>query len=644
VAKKTNNGKSFTPVANEANGKSKSEFESLFEFREIVDNVMTQRQQLISRYFDPRRKIEDECGYPDLRTVTPQHYKDLYDGDPIGGRVVELMPLESWQVTPSVFEDEDPDVETEFEAAWLEIGKNLRGRSWYQDEEGNAVWEWLIRADIDCGIGHFGILLIGIDDGKPLSEPADGVEQAMLKAKAPVAKKGTKLLYLRSFDESQITVQQWDTDPKSLRYGQPIMYSVTLWNPESTMASSSMPPTGTFSVHWTRAIHLTSGEGSNEVVGLPRLQSVLYPVLDIRKVAGGSAEMYWKGAFPGISIETHPQLGGDVKINKAIIRTQMEQYFNGLQRYLGLMGVSAKTLSPMVVDPTAQIKVQLERICIRKACPVRVFIGSERGELASSQDDSAWNDRLRQQQTRRNTPRIICPTINRLIMMGVLPEPKGYSTIWPDLESLSDMDQAEIAVKRTGALAQFVQSGSESAMSLADFFTRILNMGIEEAQSIIEAVERRIKEEDSGGSPLLSMASGMTGMIELFKLYSAGGMSRETLKQQIMLFFKVDAAKADAIISKEELKKSIQPPQAIPGNPEPSPEESSESEDEVDETEDEVEVPAEDEEEEVANQALVSNNGKAKTKAKVSKLSKADKKAASKSKTAQPKTRKTKAK
>jgi hypothetical protein len=206
------------------------------------------------------------------------------------------------------------------------------------------------------------------------------------------------------------------------------------------------------------------------------------------------------------------------------------------------------------------------------------------------------------------------------------------------------MDQAEIAVKRTGALAQFVQSGSESAMSLADFFTRILNMGIEEAQSIIEAVERRIKEEDSGGSPLLSMASGMTGMIELFKLYSAGGMSRETLKQQIMLFFKVDAAKADAIISKEELKKSIQPPQAIPGNPEPSPEESSESEDEVDETEDEVEVPAEDEEEEVANQALVSNNGKAKTKAKVSKLSKADKKAASKSKTAQPKTRKTKAK
>jgi hypothetical protein len=191
-------------------------------------------------------------------------------------------------------------------------------------------------------------------------------------------------------------------------------------------------------------------------------------------------------------------------------------------------------------------------------------------------------------------------------MMGVLPEPKGYSTIWPDLESLSDMDQAEIAVKRTGALAQFVQSGSESAMSLADFFTRILNMGIEEARSIIEAVEKRIKEEDSGGSPLLSMTSGITGMVELFKLYSAGGMTRETLKQQIMLFFKVDEAKAEAIISKEDLKKATQPPQAIPGNPNPTPKVSSEPEDEVDDTEEEVPVEDE-EEEEVANQASISN-------------------------------------
>jgi hypothetical protein len=642
VAKKTNDSKTFTPVANEGNGKAESSLSTLREFREIVDNVMMQRQQLISRYFDPRRKIEDECGYPDLRTVTAQHYKDLYDGDPIGGRVIELMPLESWQVTPSIYEDEDPDVETDFEIAWKDIGKNLRGRSWYQDEEGNAIWEWLIRADIDCGIGHFGILLIGIDDGKPLSEPADGVEQAMLKAKAPVAKKGTKLLYLRSFDESQVTVQQWDTDQNSLRYGQPIQYAVTLWNPDSLITSSSTPPSGSFLVHWTRVIHLSSGEGSSDVLGIPRLQSVLYPVLDIRKVAGGSAEMYWKGAFPGISIETQPQLGGDVKVNRGAIRTQMEQYFNGLQRYLGLMGMTAKTLSPTVVDPTAQIKVQLDRICIRKACPVRVFMGSERGELASSQDDSAWNDRLRQQQTRRNTPRIICPTINRLIMMGVLPEPKGYSAIWPDLESLSDMDQAEIAVKRTGALAQFVQSGSESAMSLADFFTRILNMGIEEARSIIEAVEKRIKEEDSGGSPLLSMTSGITGMVELFKLYSAGGMTRETLKQQIMLFFKVDAAKAEAIISKEELKKATQLPQNIPGNPNPTPKVSSEPEDGVDDTEEEVPVEDEEDMEEVANQSPVSNKGK--SKAKVSKPSKANKKAASKSKTAQPKARKAKTK
>ncbi|MCK9569347.1 DUF1073 domain-containing protein [Candidatus Pacearchaeota archaeon] len=559
MAKHTNS-KGFSPVANES--KPVGNFTELVRFQEIVDNVLMQRKQFFDQYFDSRRSLEDECGYPKLGSFTPQQYKHLYDSDPVGCRVVELMPLESQQVTPTIFEDEDTETTTEFEDAWDEIGKSLRGKSWFQDEAGNPFWDYVLRGDVLSGIGHFGVLLLGINDGKELFEPADGVEQSITgNAQAP-AKKGTKLLYMRAFDESQVSVVRWDTDKTSVRYGQPVMYSVTLWNTDQPVTSGSTPPSGSFDVHWTRCIHISDGLGSSDVVGVPRIRPVLHPVLDIRKVAGGSAEMYWKGAFPGLSLETHPQLGGNVKVSKATLRSQMEQYFNGLQRYLGLMGMSAKTLSPTVVDPTPQVEIQIKRICIKIGCPVRVFLGSERGELASSQDDSAWNDRLKQRQNGHVTPKIIIPTIDRLIMMGVLPEPNGYSVIWPDLESLSDMEQADIAAKRTAALSQYVQSGAEAVISPADFFTRIIGLGLDEAKSILEAVDKRIKDEDSGGSPLLSMASGITGLVELFKLYAAGSMSRDTLKQAIMMFFKVDEAKAEAIISKEELKAAAPP---VPG-------------------------------------------------------------------------------
>src|SRR6185312_3650467 len=154
-------------------------------------------------------------------------------------------------------------------------------------------------------------------------------------------------------------------------------------------------PLATVRVHWSRVIHIADNLRNSEIFGVPRMQPVYNRLLDLRKLYGGSAEMYWAGAFPGLSLETNPQLGGDVLIDQSAVRSMMGQYRNGLQRYLQLTGMSAKVLSPTVVDPTQQVDKQIEAICIELTIPVRVFKGSERGELASNQDDSTWNDRVR---------------------------------------------------------------------------------------------------------------------------------------------------------------------------------------------------------------------------------------------------------
>ncbi len=200
--------------------------------------------------------------------------------------------------------------------------------------------------------------------------------------------------------------------------------------------------------------------------------------------------MYWRGAFPGFAFETQSELGENeiLEIDKVGLREQMLNYNEGLQRYLLGLGLNIKTLSPQVVDPSPQIEVQLDAICIEKGIPKRIFMGSERGELSSSQDEKTWNKRLAYRQKTYITPRIICPFVDRLILVGALPEPKnGYYVEWPDLNALDEDEKSNILLKRTQSMASFVQSDiANTLMSALDFLVKELDYSLEEAKEILD--------------------------------------------------------------------------------------------------------------------------------------------------------------
>src|SRR4029077_9047423 len=184
-----------------------------------------------------------------------------------------------------------------------------------------------------------------------------------------------QLLFLRAFPESLAKVVRYESDRASPRFGQPLEYLVTVNDPNLQSLSEIGPATGTMSVHWSRAIHVADGLGSSEVFGTPRMQPVLNRLLDLRKLYGGSAEMYWKGAFPGFGFQSPPEFGGDVDVDVASLRETTEAYMNGLQRYLVATGLQIEQLAPQVVDPTPQILTQIEAICIQIGVPKRVFAG-----------------------------------------------------------------------------------------------------------------------------------------------------------------------------------------------------------------------------------------------------------------------------
>lgn len=602
----------------------------------IANATSSSRRDLITRSIDPRRDIDDECGYPTGHSPVPvDFYRYLFDRFSIANRATHLLPKESWQGSPEIYEDEDPSKQTPFEEAWDSLETSLQsGTTWHNQESGGTVFDTLVRADILSGIGYFGVLLLGIDDGRPLQEPIDGVvtlntrdcpptqeERRLLENELDIrsepfvvngqqfegkkvvngwgyrptkkeadywdkvtdlirnqatvfgtesqydnsqsvslmgtdaqyfgpqfygseqpadkpSKKKRKLLFIRAYDESLVQPVRYEWNINNPRFGMPIMYRITLNDPKTAHSGIGLP-LATVYVHWTRVIHLADNLGASEVFGMPRQQPILNNLLDLRKIYGASGEGFWRNAFMKLSFETHPQLGGDVLIDEAAMQDTMENVMNGAQQWWYLTGMSAKSIAPTVVDPTAHVNVQIEAICIQLGCPKRVFMGSERGELASSQDDASWNDRLRHRQDNYISPRILVPFIDRLIMIGVLPPPGetgkqkaeklatngfriqrvrggylakrkyfsrnaevpaasekeetkfvasgGYVIEWPDLDSLTDMDRASILSTRTQAYAAYLQSGMEAHVPPKEYMTQFDSMTDEEAEAILES-------------------------------------------------------------------------------------------------------------------------------------------------------------
>lgn len=462
--------------------------EALRAVHDIVENLTTIRREIPRTLFDPRRDINDECGFPQTSEITDEMYRELYDREPVATRVVEILPDECWKVQPTIFETDNPEEDTEFEQAWRELAKTIgREESWYEGEKSNPIWELLRRADIMSGIGSYGVILLGLDDGRELYEPAEPRE-------------GQQLIFASVYDKSLVEVSEWEADKGNKRYGWPTTYEIKFNDPRENSGDSVQRPGDieTNRVHWTRVVHIADGIRSNEIIGTPRQRPVFNNIYNLRKLYGGSAEMYWKGAFPGYSLKADKDIAlAGLLPTPSEIRSEMEKIMNGLQRYMGMAGLTMESLAPQVVDPTPQINTQIEAICIKLNCPKRKFVGSERGELASGQDESDWNDTIAGRQNGYVTPRIIVKFHNRLIALGVLPIPKSYGVKWPDITKIEAEKKADVAVKLTDAMVKYVSGGVEALIAPIDFLTEIIGLTEEEAIGIMENVEEALEEQES---------------------------------------------------------------------------------------------------------------------------------------------------
>jgi hypothetical protein len=458
---------------------------SLMAFRGLTDALGGGRSRLwniASQMFGGRRDLYKSLGYK--RVLEPADYRSRYRRNAVANRIVKALPKATWRGGAELVDDQEPTKVTPFEQAWADLNERLN------------IWDKIYRADVLAGIGRYSILLIGA--------PGE-LDQPLLSAGPD------EIAYLTPYAEEDATIQLFEIDSKNPRFGLPTFYNVKRTSMNSATAQNSANIAK--NVHWTRVIHIADGLLDDSIYGEPRLECIWNDLDDLEKVKGAGAEAFWKRADGGMQFDLDPTLDFSTE-SKAAMKKQLHEYEHDLRRMLLTRGVKVSNLGSQVADFSGPVESIISIISSGTGIPQRILMGSERGQLASTQDRSNWDDRIVDRRNDFAIPYIVRPMVKRFQELGVLPEAqnKKYEVEFSALRVMDDTQRAEMASK----LAGLNSAMGETTVTVDDIRERVLEWaplaevlsetagggpgvvaGTEE-KVLLRAMERAINTEDMG--------------------------------------------------------------------------------------------------------------------------------------------------
>lgn len=375
--------------------------------------------RLAGKSFGGRRDLYEALGYD--RELDVDKYRDRYKRNGVAKRIVEAAPKATWRGGVELIEDEDPEISTPFEKAFTELDKRLH------------VWAVLCRVDILAGIGRYAGILIG----------APGTMDAPL----PDSMKPEQLTYLQPYGEDDLIVKTWDNEVTSERFGQPLSYEFNRLTPSGARATVST------NVHWSRVLHVACDVLDETVYGQPRLQCVWNDLDNLEKIIGGGSEAFWQRVNKGLVFNVNDKEADflsdseSAKKARSAFKRQTDEYEHKLRRILAVQGMDVQELGGDVANFANQVDSLLTIMAASTGIPRRILQGSERGELASTQDATNWDTQIEDRRDQFAMPYVLYPLVEMFIKVGVLPPPKEWDVKWPSLVQLDEQGKADLALK-----------------------------------------------------------------------------------------------------------------------------------------------------------------------------------------------------
>lgn len=444
-------------------------------------------RQLIARHagfsHNRQRDYYGVLGYD--RTPVADDYYVKYLRNDIARTIVDKPAEASWKERPLIIDDadeggDDEDV-TEFEEAVNRLFTDHR------------LLHYLKRADKATGVGEYGLLLLGLRDGEKvdLSTPASESDYRSL-LDTDGATTDDDLAYIGTFTQASVTSMDINRDPTNPRYGLPEQYQIQFESGDSHTTEF---------VHHTRVVHIAENLLENEIFGRPRLEPVLNRLEDLEKVLGGSAEMFWRGADRKLQLN---YMGDGKPRDSDKLQTRSEELIHGMRNILPTSNTEVNEIGGEEVDPSGIVEQELKHIAGAVGIPLRMLTGSERGELASTQDRATFYERIASRRKQFCEPKILRPTLDKLIRYGILPEPKGggYTVEWTSLFELNELERAELMAQKAKALKNASPMGDPAQVAAtSEIRSEIFGWSPErgsEVEATDDTLDEDMPDEDEG--------------------------------------------------------------------------------------------------------------------------------------------------
>lgn len=432
-----------------------------------------------------KRDIYKVAGYTAQGEEKFDDYWALYDRDPIAGRIVDFPAGETWKRPPLILdreEDETPtrrmkNQDTEFEKQFKDMAKRLR------------LWSVFERTDRLARVGRYSVLLIGHKDSEDtaLKEPLTSVTGGP-----------ESILYVTPYSEKYAVINEWVTDTRDPRFGLPKNYKIDISGGVQGFQAKQLV------VDASRVLHVAEDLLEDEVFGRPALKRALNPLFDLLKVTAATGESYWQVAVRILTAKLDPSMQfpeGTEKDAVTQLGEKLEEIVHDMRRQFVGHGAELGWLQAETPDPSQVMELFMAVISVAAGVPKRIFWGSERGELASSQDERNWYGQVHQRQGHFAEPMLVRAFIDKMIALKALPEPtvNEYIVQWPQLFEQTDKENAETNQKRAETANKLTPVGGDPRR-LVDIDEEG-NVKLRPGATSEEELEKETKELEEQQSP-----------------------------------------------------------------------------------------------------------------------------------------------
>lgn len=411
-----------------------------------------------------------------------QDFYATYQRNGLGKAGVDKTVAKTWQDFPFVLERPRDGGEARKETRWE---KQIRERF-----EDLRLWQKLAEADRRGMVGAYAGVILRLGDGKALNQPVRGKVRGGLMG----------LVEVIPAWEGQLSVSQYDTDQRSPAYGQPIMYAFN----EAAVGAVTQPRS--FDVHPDRVL-IWSRDGT--IHGTSALKAGLNDLLTIEKIIGAGGEGFWKNAksSPVLEIDKEANIktmaaamGVPVDEIADKMGEQVEAWQRGFDEMLMLQGMTAKALGVTLPSPEHFFSVACQSFCASIQAPVKIIVGMQTGERASTEDAEEWAATNMSRRTSETIPNIMA-LIRRLERFGMIPE-RDWSLAWTPLTEAKPGEKIDRAVKMVTANKTSVEATQERVFTNAEIRAAAGDFEpLSEAEAKVEPPQPELSDDNPEPDP-----------------------------------------------------------------------------------------------------------------------------------------------